>query len=110
MLKENKIEAIPSGIIIHKFKALPDKLDDFVNRFIEAGTGNLKNEELFKRRILGLTSYFRSAQESLMPKYEKAIDFHVLKIPMSNYQFGIYEEARQNERKLEKAKMTTKST
>ena len=109
MLKENKIEAIPSGIIIHKFKALPDKLDDFVNRFIEAGTGNLKNEELFKRRILGLTSYFRSAQESLMPKYEKAIDFHVLKIPMSNYQFGIYEEARQNERKLEKSSKMKKT-
>ena len=109
ILKENKIEAIPSGVVIQKFKALPDKLDDFVNRFIESETGNLKNEELFKRRILGLTSYFRSAQENLMPKYEKAVDFHVVKIPMSNYQFGIYEEARQNERKLEKSSKTKKT-
>ena len=109
LLKENKIEAIPSGIVVYKYKALPDKLDDFVNRFIESGTGNMKNAELFKRRILGLTSYFRSAQENLMPKYEKAIDFHVVKIPMSSYQFSTYEKARQQERKLEKTSKTKKS-
>ena len=43
---------------------------------------------LFKRRILGLTSYFRSAQEQLMPEYNKDTDFKVIKIPMSDYQFG----------------------
>jgi hypothetical protein len=36
--------------------------------FVEDKTGKMKNNDLFKRRILGLTSYFRSAQE-LLPKY-----------------------------------------
>ena len=37
-----------------------------------------------------------------MPEYDKDKDFHVVKVPMSDYQFGIYEEARVQERKLEK--------
>ena len=56
---------------------------------------------MFKRRILGLTSYFRSAQEKLMPKYDRHTDFKIIKIPMSEFQFNVYEEARVQERKLE---------
>ena len=91
-----------AGIKINYQKALPDKFDDFVEMFIKADSGETKNMELFKRRIIGLTSYFRSAQESLMPKYEKLTDFHVIKIPMSDYQFTVYEAARAQERKHEK--------
>jgi len=91
-----------AGIKINYQKALPDKFDDFVEMFIKADSGETKNMELFKRRIIGLTSYFRSAQESLMPKYEKLTDFHVIKIPMSDYQFTVYEAARAQERKQEK--------
>ena len=67
------------------------------------GKGDMKNKVLFKRRILGLTSYYRSAKEELMPRYTKDENFHVVKIPMSDYQFGIYEQARVEERKLEKS-------
>ena len=63
----------------------------------------MTNENLFKRRILGLTSHFRSATEKLMPEFNKDVDLRVLKIPMSDYQFGIYEQARIEERKLETA-------
>lgn len=102
LLGKNGIEVVGGGIVVHMYKALPDKFEDFVNRFIEPETGTMKNVDLFKRRILGLTSYFKSASEQLLPKYEKAMDYHVIKIPMSDYQFNIYEEARQQERKLEK--------
>ena len=103
ILDSNKISVNTSGIKINYLKALPDKFDDFVELFINAETGNTKNMEVFKRRIIGLTSYFRSAQESLMPRYEKLTDFHVIKIPMSDYQFTIYEAARAQERKQEKS-------
>ena len=102
LLGKNGIEVVGGGIVVHMYKALPDKFEDFINRFIEPETGTMKNVDLFKRRILGLTSYFRSASEQLLPRYEKAVDYHVIKIPMSDYQFNIYEEARQQERKLEK--------
>ena len=36
-----------------------------------------------------------------MPKYKELEDFTVIKIPMSDYQFGEYEKARIQERKLE---------
>jgi hypothetical protein len=102
LLGKNGIDVVGGGIVVHMYKALPDKFEDFINRFIEPETGTMKNVDLFKRRILGLTSYFKSASEQLLPKYEKAVDYHVIKIPMSDYQFNIYEEARQQERKLEK--------
>jgi hypothetical protein len=103
ILENSGVTVNASGIKITYQKALPDKFDDFVEMFIKAESGETKNMELFKRRIIGLTSYFRSAQESLMPKYEKLTDFHVIKIPMSDYQFTVYEAARAQERKQEKS-------
>jgi hypothetical protein len=103
ILNKNEIEVISNNIQVETFKSLEDNLESFQNRFIEPTTGNIKNENLFKRRILGLTSYFRSAQEQLMPEFNKDADFKVVKIPMSDYQFGVYEQARIQERKSAKA-------
>jgi hypothetical protein len=109
-LENNKIGVNTSGIKITLQKALPDKFDNFVEMFVNVDSGETKNMELFKRRIIGLTSYFKSAQESLMPKYEKLVDFHVIKIPMSDYQFNIYENYRHEERKVEKPDKKSKGT
>ena len=100
ILKDNSID-IHVRPIIHSYTALPDKLEEFVNLYIDQATSNIKNEEMLKKRIMGLTSYFRSAQEKLLPKYDKLTDFHVITIPMSDYQFTIYENARKQERKTE---------
>jgi hypothetical protein len=108
LLLKNGIKVIPGGVKVDNFKALPDKMDDFKAYFINDTTKEVKNMNLFKRRVLGLSSYFRSAQETLMPKYTKSQDFHVIKIPMSDFQFGIYEEARIEERKLEKKNASKK--
>jgi len=107
ILKDNNINVNIPKIRIKLFKCLPDKLEDFTSMFISSNIenpniGDLHNVELFKRRIIGLTSYFRSAQEGLLPRYNILSDLHVIKIPMSNYQFAIYESARKTERKEEK--------
>ena len=79
--------------------ALPDTLDDFIANFIDSNnSGQIKNAMKLKRRIIGLTSYFRSAQEELMPRYDKKINKHVVQVPMSNYQFSKYVEYRKKER------------
>jgi hypothetical protein len=62
----------------------------------------IKNSNLFKRRIVGLTSYFRSAQEELLPSFDRSTDYFVVKIDMSEYQFKLYETARAYERKIDK--------
>ena len=85
------------------FKALPDQLEKFNDKFL-SDDGSMKESEMFKRRIIGLTSYFRSAQEELMPKYEVATDFEIIKLFMSNYQFEKYKIARAAERKAKKKK------
>jgi hypothetical protein len=103
-LKKNDITAIAKGTQFQANTALPDTLDEFINLFVDKETGNVNNIEKFKKRIIGLTSFFRSAQEELLPRYNKITDFHIIKIPMSNYQFKIYEEAREEERKMEKPK------
>ena len=105
LLQEHEIEVLTDSIRIEKFKALPDKMDEFSTLFIDKSKGKfgeLKEVNLLKRRILGLTSYFRSAQESLLPRYNEETDLHVVKIPMSDFQLGAYEDARNAERKEEK--------
>jgi hypothetical protein len=110
-LKDHDIDVIRSGIRVENFKALPDKLDEFKNLFVK-NNGEIQNEQMFKNRIIGLTSYFKSAQEALLPRYDKSTDMIVEKIPMSDYQFGIYEKAREAERDQEKrnAKKRKKQT
>ena len=106
ILKRNDIDVIPNGIEIKYRKALPDKFDEFITRYVNETDRKLKNPDALKRRILGLSSYFRSAQESLLPKFNKTpgVDYHVEHIEMSDVQFKIYEAARSDERELEKKK------
>jgi hypothetical protein len=102
ILKKNDINAVTNGTTFTVNTALPDTLDEFINTFIDKDSGRITNIDKFKRRIIGLTSYFRSAQEELLPSYDKNFDRHEVYIPMSDYQFKIYEDYRQSERKSEK--------
>jgi len=106
ILRRNDIDVIPDGIEIKYKKALPDSFDEFVSRYVDETSRKLKNSDALKRRILGLSSYFRSAQESLLPRFNKTIgvDYHIVRVPMSDVQFKAYEAARVEERKLEKKK------
>uniref|UniRef100_A0A6C0IL01 Helicase ATP-binding domain-containing protein n=1 Tax=viral metagenome TaxID=1070528 RepID=A0A6C0IL01_9ZZZZ len=98
ILENNDLQVERGTVKINVYKALPDTLKEFETMFL-GDNGIVKNADLFKKRILGLTSYFRSAQEGLLPRYEPISDFKVIKIPMSEYQIGLYETARSAERK-----------
>ena len=84
--------------------ALPDGFKEFKELFIDSND-NIRNEILFKRRIVGLTSYFRSAQEQLMPKYNEDEDLELINIEMSEHQFNVYADARIKEMTAESKKM-----
>lgn len=103
ILKRNDIDIIPTGVKVINQKALPDDLNTFIARYINDSDKSLQNVDALKRRIIGLSSYFRSAQENLLPSYNKqlGIDYHIVRIPMSDVQFKIYEAARKQERELE---------
>jgi hypothetical protein len=104
ILRDNQIEVIDGLIKIDYNKPLPDNPEAFLNTFIDTTEKTMKNENVFKRRILGLTSYFRSAQEQLLPSFvmnENSI-YHIEKIEMSDHQFGEYVVIRKNEIEEEK--------
>ena len=100
ILKAEDIKVLPNSIRLETYKALPDSLEQFTTYFIDRQTNIVKNLDLLKRRILGLTSYFRSIEE-LMPRFNPALDLKILRIPMSDFQLGVYEEERIDERKQE---------
>jgi hypothetical protein len=98
-LSKNKLFIDKASVKVENNKALPDTYAGFTKLFINPRDGTMVNNDLFKRRVLGLTSYFRSAKEELLPKFDSEKDIIIDKIPMSNYQLGIYETAREIERK-----------
>jgi hypothetical protein len=109
-LREENISVENGKPEIQLFTALPDNLNIFEEDFIEnrENVYTFKNPEKFKRRIMGLTSYFRSAQEELLPRYDKENNLHILSIPMSDYQFKLYEEERKLERVIEAKQKSSK--
>ena len=107
VLGDNKLEIVNQGVQVNKSKALPDDKEEFISYFIDKDH-NLVNESLFQKRILGLSSYYGDIKE-LMPSFNKNKDMKVIYLKMSDYQFGIYENARIQERKQErKRKKNTK--
>ena len=110
---QNASITIGGEVTTELFTALPDNLSEFNSEFIESTQNNVynfKNPLKFKHRIMGLTSYFRSAQEELLPRYEKSTNFHVVNVPMSDHQFHLYENERAEERKQEGKTKVKKQT
>jgi hypothetical protein len=110
ILNGRGIDVNPSQVKVLMQKALPDTFDTFMGQYIDENSLQLKNVDGMKRRVVGLSSYFRSAQEGLLPKYEKETDYHLVKVPMSDYQFELYERERKKERKTEKSQKQGKKT
>lgn len=99
ILKKNDIDVIKGSITIENNTTLPDKADQFNSTFIDEENIIIKNENILKKRILGLTSYFKSAQESLLPSFvldNKSV-FHLVTTEMSDHQFIAYQKARKDE-------------
>jgi SNF2 family DNA or RNA helicase len=89
-----------------ELECLPTKFEDFANLFIDGL--QIKNALLFQRRIQGLVSYFRGADERLVAK-ENDPDKRLVKIPMSSEQFLRYLEKRKKEIDIDSSRSRNKS-
>ena len=70
----------------------------------EAEESDLLHVNTLRNRIMGLTSYFRSAKEDLMPKFvldENEQPYHEIIVEMSDHQFTEYAKFRKEERDQE---------
>ena len=106
-LNENGLE-VKKTKSVH-YSALPDKEKEFQTKFVKpnsvTSSDAVTNRNVLHKRILGLTSYFRSPKEGLLPDFvlnEDGQEYHEIRVPMSNEQFETYAEMRTEEIKMEK--------
>lgn len=78
---------------------LPENKKEFEQRFYNPDLNKLKRVDLIKRRIAGLTSYYEYQDTT---QYPKLLPIKYEFIPMSTYQFGIYETFRHEELELDR--------
>jgi hypothetical protein len=78
-------------LFVEQLELLPTKFEDFMGMFVDGLS--IKNSNLFMRRIQGLVSYFKGADERLLPKRLEE-ENTLTKIPMSEEQFQRYLETR----------------
>jgi hypothetical protein len=123
ILLKHGLYVTPNGITTTNNKCLPDNEDDFFTTFVNMAETKMNNEDVFKRRILGLTSYFRSSQERLLPRFIPSIQtttpddkqatlssvYHMVYCPMSNFQFTQYVNIREKEILQEKNALKQKT-
>jgi len=117
ILKDNDLIVKGTPKVV-KEKCLPDDEKQFQEIFLKEKTdfsnkndtsADVQHVQTLRRRILGLTSYFRSAAEGLLPDFVMSSDgspFHEVRVPMSDYQFADYAKVRKVE--IEKEKKSKK--
>ena len=76
------------------FQCLPTEYDEFATLFLDGLT--IKNPLLFQRRIQGLVSYFKGADERMLPRRVED-DKMLEKVLMSDEQFNHYLAIRADE-------------
>jgi superfamily II DNA or RNA helicase len=94
-------ELVPSHATINTeyYTALPDDSQRFNTLFYDDVNHEIKNTELFKSRIMGLVSFYRTQDKDLLPTVRHN---EVVEVPMSEYQFIKYANVRKDEIKQDK--------
>lgn len=97
--KLKKSFKLSTRVKVEEYNALPDRREDFFELFFDTTdpeNPKIKKDvyELFLKRISGVVSYVRIADEGLFPK-QFPIEYE--KVPMSNTQFTHYVEVRNTE-------------
>jgi hypothetical protein len=85
-------------ISTEELQCLPTDYEEFANLFLDGL--NIKNPMLFRRRIQGLVSYFKGADERLLPQRIDT-DETLVKVQMSDEQFTRYLAVRWEEMKID---------
>ena len=77
-----------------KETCFPEDKDEFERKFYNPEINKLKNIDLIKRRIVGLTSFFDYQDPKAFPEL---LPINIVQVPMSLYQLSNYEKYRSEE-------------
>ena len=94
-----------ANINIQYYTALPNDPEKFNNLFYDSENNKIKNKELFKSRIMGLISFYKTSDTSLVPSINRN---ELVEVPMSEYQFINYAKVRKAEIQQDKNRKTKK--
>lgn len=86
-----------------KHTLFPEDMATFIDYFVDYDTKKIRNPELFKRRIIGMTSYYYEAKGGVYPNL---VINPPTEIEFSDYQFKQYAKARLAEMEKEKKKQS----
>ena len=93
---------------VENYTLYPDDEEEFYKYFMDSRNlqdEKIKNRDLFLRRMMGLVSYYRGAKPEFYPRLNP---IRYVRVPMSNYQFNIYEQIRAVEKAQERGKSKTR--
>ena len=90
-----------SSIKVNSEALLPPIGETFRDIFIEKDGITLKNENVLKKRLTGIISYYKGSRKDLMPEVTKDV---VVRVPFSEYQQKVYTKIRSEEIEIESKK------
>lgn len=85
-----------TAINYHNETCLPVDKDAFEQLFYNVELNKIKKTDLIKRRIAGLTSFYKYQDKT---KFPELLSVNKVQVPMSKYQLGVYEKYRHQEKK-----------
>jgi hypothetical protein len=90
-------------ITVEALECLPTAYEEFASMFLDGL--QIKNANLFQRRIQGLVSYFKGADERMLPRVIESEQM-LEQVPMSTEQFNAYLAVRFKEIQMNKRRAT----
>ena len=87
------------------YSCLPNSQDKFMNLFYDYNKDAVKNTELYKSRILGTVSFYKTQDKALLPSVRHN---EVIELPMSEYMFNKYSQVRKEEIEQQRKKKSSK--
>ena len=108
LIIKKEIESIGYSVASSDIKTktlFPDNNKDFMKMFYDPIRNNILDQNMFTRRIMGMTSCYSSAKKELVPEIRKK---EILYIPMSDYMFDKYSIVRKGE--IDRDKNSKKSS
>ena len=82
-----------------KYTLFPETEEEFESFFVK--DDNFINKDMFQRRIVGLTSYFETTEET-KKEFPEQLPEKIVKVQMSPHQFELYQKAREIEKQKER--------
>ena len=101
------IDLLPrtKSVDLEYYTALPNNEENFMEIFFNGAKMGVENTELYKSRILGLVSFYKTQNKDLIPT---VTENSVVEVPMSQYMFDKYSIVRKNEIEKDRKKKGTK--